>query len=178
MASKQAKVREPYFMGKCYELKSFLNEKKKSIRLHLKRSEDGLTKKQKDKVSNYIDLIDSVLDLKYFTESALGDMTMAELIEDIKLERELLEEPIEEAKMEMNAAKAELDGAFAITRYLSNKYDGDYDSPEQINLRSCIAEYQAAQYEHEKLELERTVYWWLLGIICRPQGFFEKVFEE
>ena len=60
--------------------------------------------------------------------------------------------------------------------YLANKYEVSiYNSPEQENLRNLIDEYQAIEWEYKSLEECRTILWWLLGVIHRPIGFFEKV---
>ena len=103
---------------------------------------------------------------------------MADMIEEIKLERADLLEEIEVMSLEMKRAKSLADEAFKSEKcYYANKYEELYMSHGQVQLRHLVDEYQVLLAQHEGLEKCRKTLWWLLGVIHRPTGFFENVIE-
>ena len=171
--SETSKVKEAMFLGDSKELKGYLVAKRKFFKILIKEDKE-LSKEQTDKISGYIEAIDEMLEQKYFSGRRV--YSMSELIDEIKLERADLQLEMKALKSEVEEAKAKAEGAFRAQKgYLANKYEAVYNSSGQVELRKLIDEYQVLSYHYEGLEKCRKTLWWLLGVIHRPVGFFEKV---
>lgn len=179
MAKKKSdvkKVTEAMFLGDSRELKSYLLNKKKFFKDFLKDRKDELSENQSSKIKGYIEAIDEMIDQKYFKGRRV--YSMSDMIEEIKIERTDLAEEMKRLKEEVDIAKKRADEAFkAENSYLANKYEDSYNSSGQIELRMLIDEYQMLKYQYGVLEMCRKSLWWLLGVIHRPSGFFEKVID-
>ena len=149
--------KESIYWGDSKDLKYYLTTKRKSLMCILKEKKDELSDKQKLKIKKYIDLLEDMLRLKYF--DGRRHYTMSEMIEEIKLERADVKAIVEELEKETAEAKKIADGAF--------KREKCY-----------VAEYDVCQMELDSYTLQCRALWWLLGVIHRPVGFFEKVMEE
>lgn len=171
------KPRECKFLGDSKELKKYLVNKKASFEKLLKEQNKELSDKQKEKIIGYIDAIEEMLDQKYFRSRKL--FSMEELIEEIKIERDDLSKEIDAIRLEKEKAKQLADKAFEAEKgYYANKFEPLYDTPGQIELRNLVGEYQVLVFQIESLEKCKKALWWLLGVIHRPIGFFEKVIDE
>ena len=104
---------------------------------------------------------------------------MSEMIEEIKLERADVKAIAEELDKETAEAKKIADAAFKREKcYVANSFEDAYNTDGQKELRDLIAEYDVCQMELDSYKLQYRALWWLLGVIHRPVGFFEKVMEE
>lgn len=170
------RVKECMFLGNNQDLKMYLSAKKKFFKQLLKNKENGLSSVQIEKVSGYVDAIEDMLDQKYFKGRSV--YSMSEMVEEIKLERADLQAEIEIMEAEVKEARRLADEAFKTEGgYYANKFEERYDSAGQIELRMLVDEYQMLNYQKENLEKCRKILWWLLGVIHRPAGFFEKVLD-
>ena len=169
--------REGLYMGDSKDLKYTLTTKRKAFIQTFEERKDEFSDKQRSKVRKYIDLLEDILRLKYF--DGRRHYTMPEMIEDIKLERADLKALIKPLEEETAAAKKLADEAFKREKcYVANSFEDAYNSEGQRELRDLIAEYDACRMELDMYKLECRALWWLLGIIHRPVGFFEKVIYE
>lgn len=169
--------KEGLYMGDSKDLKYTLTTKRKAFMQTFEERKDEFSDKQKSKVRRYIDLLEDILRLKYF--DGRRHYTMPEMIEDIKLERADLKALIKPLEEETAAAKKAAEEAFKREKcYVANSFEDAYNSEGQRELRDLIAEYDACRMELDMYKLECRALWWLLGIIHRPVGFFEKVIYE
>ena len=180
MAKKSTKPRAPkesMYFGDNKDLKYYLTEKRKNLMRILKEKRDELSDTQKSKLEKYIDLLEDILQLKYF--DCRRHYTMPEMIQDIKLERADIKANEEKLEKKTDEAKKIADAAFRKEKcYVANPFEDIYDSDGQKELRSLIAEYEACKAELDLDKMHSKTLWWLLGIINRPTGFFAKVMEE
>lgn len=180
MARKTTGVRsnkEVMFLGDNKELKYYLTAKRRTFEGILKERKKELSAQQKSSLKNKIDMIDDMLDQRYFT--GRRHYTMQEMIDAIKDERAELDSVITPLEEEKDAAKMRADEAFKEEKnYLANSYEDMYDSEGQRRLRELIDEYDACSEELESYKRQWRALWWLLGVIHRPVGFFEKVMDE
>lgn len=103
---------------------------------------------------------------------------MPEIIDEVKERRNSLKEGVASLEKEFETSKAKAYEAFKKAgKYMANEFEEAYNDELQINLRRAIEEYQADEFELSNMQEEIKVYWWLLGVINRPLGFFDKVFE-
>lgn len=169
--------KEGLYMGNNKDLKYTLTTKRKAFIHALEERKDEFSENQKSKVKRYIDLLEDILRLKYF--DGRRHYTMPEMIEDIKLERADLKALIEVLEEDTAVAKKAAEEAFKNEKcYVANSFEDAYNSEGQRELRDLIAEYDACRMELDMYKLECRALWWLLGIIHRPVGFFEKVIYE
>lgn len=168
------KPAEVMFMGNSEELKQFINKKKNAlISLNAETSDEEL----ENRLCGMIYVCECVLDLSYFKRGKIK--TMSELIELIKEDRAELKQCMEELQPDLEAAQKEAEEAFkAAGSYLANKFEDEYNSPSQERARECVDEFQILKYQYDKASEESKTKWWLLGIIHRPVGFFEKANVE
>ena len=180
MAKKSKKPRTPkesIYWGDSKDLKYYLTTKRKSLARIWKEKKDELSNKQKSKLKKYIDLLEDILRLKYF--DGRRHYTMSEMIEEIKLERADVKVIVEKLEKETAEAKKIADEAFKREKcYVANSFEDAYNTDGQKELRDLIAEYDVCQMELDSYKLQYRALWWLLGVIHRPVGFFEKVMEE
>lgn len=180
MAKKSKKPRTPkesIYWGDSKDLKYYLTTKRKSLVRILKEKKSELSDKQKLKLKKYIDLLEDILRLKYF--DGRRHYTMSEMIEDIKLERADIKTIVEKLEEETAEAKKIADEVFKREKcYVANSFEDAYNTDGQKELRDLIAEYDACQMELDSYKLQCRALWWLLGVIHRPVGFFEKVMDE
>lgn len=164
--------KEGKFIGDSKDLRIYLTKKVKVLRELLKDEKDKVRKK---KIADRIELVEEMLDQKYFTEDRV--YTMPELIEAIKLERALLYTEYKSMEPDLNEARKLAYDAFKKAGgYLANKFeDKNYNTKEQVEAREFINEYQFLEWEYEGLVHLWNMLWKLLGVINRPVGFFDKI---
>ena len=171
------KPKESMYLGDNINLKYYLTTKRESLKSILTEKKTELSDKQKSKLVRYIDLLEDMLRLKYF--DGRRHYTMPEMIEEIKLERTDIKANVDKLEKEIVEAKKIADEAFKKEKcYVANSFEDTYNSDGQKELRSLIAEYEACKMELDSDRMYCKTLWWLLGVIHRPVGFFEKVMEE
>ena len=180
MAQKSKKPHAPkegLYMGDSKDLKYTLTTKRKAFMKTLEERKDEFSDKQKSKIKRYIDILEDMLRLKYF--DGRRHYTLPEMIEDIRSERSRLKALIKPLEEDAAAAKKAAKEAFKSEKcYVANSFEDTYNSESQRELRSLIAEYDVCQRELDLCKLQCKALWWLLGVIHRPVGFFEKVIYE
>ena len=168
--------KEGVFLGNSVELKVYLITKKKYFEEFVEKNYKKLESEQIYKIRGFVEVIEEMLEQKYFIGNRV--YSMPELIEEIKIERDELLIEIEAIKSDVESAKEKAYDAYKeVDGYYANKYEDIYDTRPQRELRYYVDEYQALCYQIECLEKCRKVLHRLLGVIHRPIGFFEKVFE-
>lgn len=168
--------KEPMFLGDSRDLKYYLVSKNKVLKKIKKEREKELSSEQLKKISNYEEMIEDMLEQRMFSGRKIYQMP--ELIDEIKLEREELLTTISALKEKALKAKNLANEAFAREKkYLANKYEELYNTEGQEELRQLILEYEALMAELEEYQKDWKTLWWILGVIHRPIGFFEKVID-
>lgn len=172
-----SKVAEAMFLGNNRDLKYYLVSKNKALREIAVAKSKELTKEQLSKIKLYSEMIEDMIDLRIFNGKKV--YLMPDLIDEIKLERAELYDLMESIKVEVEQYKAIASAIFKRENsYLANAYEELYFSEGQKELRDAIAEYEALRAEFEGYQKEWKALWWVLGVIHRPIGFFEKVLNS
>ena len=174
--SANKRTKECMFLGNSLELKAYLISKKKSFEELITKNNKKLSYEQICKIKGFVEAIEEMLDQKYFRGERV--YSMSEMLEEIKLERDELIKEIEAMIPEVQRAKEMAYDAYKEEKgYYANKYEDIYNTHGQVLLRNLVDEYQALNFQVEGLEKCRKALWWILGVIHRPTGFFEKVLE-
>lgn len=167
---------EAMFLGDNRDLKCYLVNKNKALKKIEKEKKNELSKEQLNKINLYSEMIEDMLDLRVFNGRKVYQMP--ELIDEIKLQRADLWCSMDAVKEEVEKAKHVADTVFKRENsYLANAYEELYFSEGQRELRDVIAEYEVVRNEFDGYKKEWKTLWWLLGVIHRPVGFFEKVLD-
>lgn len=168
--------KEAMFLGDSRDLKYYLVSKNKALHKIVKERGKELSKDERKKISNYEEMIEAMLEQGIFSGRKVYQMP--ELIDEIKLEREDLQTAISILKEATSKAKNLADDAFVREKkYLANEYEELYNTEGQRELRQLILEYEATRAELEEYQKDWKTLWWILGVIHRPMGFFEKVLD-
>ncbi len=161
---------EERFCGKApvSELKNYLKDMRKNIRKKIEKEKV----KDSAKATNFVRLIEDVLELPYFDMEVDVYTLMGFLKEDTTiLARQIssCEKQLEEAKNAVEAIKQEPDvsPSYAVPDEWREQY-----AAKQQRLKEARENMYAINTVIEEFKRERMLVQRLKGMICRPKGFF------
>lgn len=169
--------KQPYIYSSLH-LVQHLHQMKDRLVMQRKIQE---SKEKKHFINKKLEQIDDVLSLPYFDPFA-RDEVRAELISKVKNDRNAFKDSMQDFLRDNNyeSLKIEYEGIRARIDYFKESnpnVDDDelmfelWDELEKCNL------FKSLEAEYDKLKHEINVRKWLLGMIHRPNGYFEKAWK-
>ena len=162
---------EDSFRGSPIEFKRFLQKKVNELEIVRTRTRTGKGFKY---VSEYIRFLYDILGLSIWDEFE-RDNTIYAFKERIKSDYQLAKLEEHNAKEHYKVAEAEFLEIYNAEGRICGWYEERYDTLIQRELRDLKAEYDAALYICSMAILQRKILWYMLGILNRPEGFFDRV---
>lgn len=127
-------------------------------------------------LNGYIWMLDDILKLDIWM-IFLRDSNINAFKARIKSECQTAKEAFSISKAEFFEAQSVFLKAYSVEKRICSCFEDGYETDAQVRLRELKAEYDCAQYMFETDMYQHKLYLYILGILARPHGFFDKVRE-